>query len=184
MRTPILIALFVCACSTAAIAQSFEPARFEVFGGFAYTPTNLRFQSELATDESTGVKYGWLSAFSYFTSDDLALTGEVGMQYGKQLESGQRVDAWMRTYLGGAMFGNREGPWQPVFHVMGGAVQIQTDAPGGAESETHTAAAAGGGLDYVGRRFGIRIFQAGVIFSEALQSKPTFRLSTGAFYRW
>ncbi len=184
MRKPFLIALLVWACSTAAMAQSFEPAKFEVFGGFAYTPTDLRLQSETANNASTGVNYGWLSSFSYFTSDDLALTGEVGVQYGTQLDSGQLVDGRLRTYLGGATFGNREGPWQINFHVLGGVVQIQIDAPGGLKSDLDTAAAAGGGLDYVGRRFGIRLFQAGVIFSQALSAKPTFRLSSGAFYRW
>jgi hypothetical protein len=186
MPIRVLGAIFVCLWSSTAMAQTLD-YRWEVFGGLGYIHTDLIIESELRSSADTGIPFGWNAQLSFFVTDDVALVGEADVQYGTQnVGSKQGASATLRSYMGGARFGEHNGRFEFSLHILAGlAIAQSEDVPGADTSDTSPAVTFGGGLAYMFTgRLGIRIFQADAMFSNAVKSTPAFRMATGVLYRW
>jgi hypothetical protein len=185
MRSRILAVLFVCITASPAMAQD-PDARFEISGQYSYFNADLREESQLIDDDSTGLQHGWSATFGYFASEDVTLIGEYTTQYGTQYlgtVSGYG-DATMRVALGGARFGERYNRLQYYMFIQGGMLWASIDAPSTSVTDSSLAATLGGGLDFMIGRFGIRLAQGSIMYAPALRGNPALRVTTGAFYIW
>jgi hypothetical protein len=185
MTTRIAIALCVCLAGSRAQAQGSlgqgSEARFEVAGGYSFAFGDIG----RASGDDT-LPYGWSGAFSYFLSEDVAITVEIAGHRGPQYfgSINGTLDASLNTYMAGAMIVHPIRKVAVTARLLGGMGASSRDPWGDVNRVRSIAIAFGGGMDVpLGDRFGIRAIQVDFLVSEAVKDLTPIT-TFGLYYRW
>jgi hypothetical protein len=186
MRLLMLAGLITLVTAVPVTAQ--EPFRLEVAGGYSWVGAdfNLAGQGVPNGVQPVGVPTGWLAGVALFPREDIGVTAQFNNHTGSK-NLGPVVgdaDAAIRTFLLGVRLVERPGALEYFASIQGGWMFTELNSEIGEESNSALAASAGGGLDITFGRVGVRVFHGEIIFSSALLTNPTGRVSIGAFYRW